>query len=59
MARRTKSLTHNLSDGVSVPRHRDHRSKKNQMKGGYKRRKERIMYKNKLQELSTYSIDFE
>lgn len=38
--------------------HRVHRSKKNQNKGGYKRRKQRIDYKKRLEELSTPQFDF-
>ena len=28
-ARRIKSLRHNLEDGIDIPQHREHRSKKN------------------------------
>ena len=70
MARRNKSLNHSWKKNIgnvyekvgNIQQHRDHRSKKGAHKGGYKRRAERIMYKNKLEKLSTVpinSIDFD
>ena len=67
MARKNKALNHSWKKNIgnvyekvgNVQQHRDHRSKKNQMKGGYKRRQERVMYKKKLLDLSTPPIDID
>lgn len=40
--------------GVKSPNHRTHRT--NRTKGGYKRRMERIMYKNKLSKLKEKEV---
>lgn len=52
---KVKFLLQNAPFGKNIQGHRTHRTKR--MKGGYKRRMERIMYKNKLLKLKLKDLE--